>query len=170
MLGLEEGPHPDFGVPVYWLYLNGQDVVHITSAREPADVTETNRDIIAKGGKPIHHVAFRAPDVEATLAHLRDIGVHYIEQQASGDSLLQVFVHDPNGIVIELNFAAEEVAPGTRPKLLLNICASADAMSVVANRQGVGDSSSTFCRHVAALDAVGAPHSPGARCTAHNKR
>jgi len=47
--------------------------------------------------------------------------VPYIEQQASGDSLYQVFVRDPNGVVIELNFTPDEAAPGTKPKLSINI-------------------------------------------------
>jgi catechol 2,3-dioxygenase-like lactoylglutathione lyase family enzyme len=121
VLGLEVGPHPDFGVPVYWLYLDGQDVIHLTSAREPMEVTDTDNATIAKGGQPIHHVAFRAHDVQATLGHLEDSGVPYIEQHASGESLFQVFVRDPNGIVIELNFAADEVEPGTKAKLSLNL-------------------------------------------------
>ncbi len=121
VLGLEPGPHPDFGVPVYWLYLNGQDVVHITAAREPEPVAHTSPELIAEGGRPIHHIAFRAQDPAATLAHLRANDVPYIEQQASGDSLYQVFVRDPNGIVVELNFAPTEVEAGTSPKLSLNL-------------------------------------------------
>ena len=121
VLGLEEGPHPDFGVPVYWMYLNGQDVIHITSAREAMTVADTSPENSAKGGRPIHHVAFRAHDVAATLDHLRANDVPYIEQQASGDSLYQVFVRDPNGVVIELNFAADEVEAGSSSKLSIDI-------------------------------------------------
>ena len=29
VLGMTSGPHPDFGFPVHWMYLNGVDVVHI---------------------------------------------------------------------------------------------------------------------------------------------
>jgi len=29
VLGLREGPHPDFGFPVKWLYAGDVDVVHI---------------------------------------------------------------------------------------------------------------------------------------------
>ncbi|SVB04040.1 uncharacterized protein METZ01_LOCUS156894, partial [marine metagenome] len=31
VLGLEEGPHPDFGFPVKWLYIGNRDVVHMTT-------------------------------------------------------------------------------------------------------------------------------------------
>ena len=37
-------------------------------------------------------------------------GITYLEQQASKEDLYQVFVRDPNGITVELNFPAEEAA------------------------------------------------------------
>jgi len=38
VLGMQEGWHPDFGFPVYWMYLDGKDVVHIgRSARQASD-------------------------------------------------------------------------------------------------------------------------------------
>ena len=33
VLGMQEGWHPDFGFPVYWMYLGGVDVVHIGVSR-----------------------------------------------------------------------------------------------------------------------------------------
>ena len=33
VLGMQEGPHPDFGFPVHWMYLDGRDVVHIGRGR-----------------------------------------------------------------------------------------------------------------------------------------
>jgi catechol 2,3-dioxygenase-like lactoylglutathione lyase family enzyme len=32
-LGCRSGDHPDFGFPVYWLYIGEQDVIHIGRAR-----------------------------------------------------------------------------------------------------------------------------------------
>ena len=38
VLGMKEGPHPDFGFPVKWLYLGGVDVVHVgPSARQAGE-------------------------------------------------------------------------------------------------------------------------------------
>src|SRR5579859_7261167 len=38
VLGMQEGWHPDFGFPVYWMYLDGKDVVHIgRSARHASE-------------------------------------------------------------------------------------------------------------------------------------
>jgi catechol 2,3-dioxygenase-like lactoylglutathione lyase family enzyme len=32
-LGFRNGYHPEFGFPVYWLYIGEQDVIHIGKAR-----------------------------------------------------------------------------------------------------------------------------------------
>ena len=37
-LGFRNGDHPDFGFPVYWLYIGDQDVIHIGKARHFDDV------------------------------------------------------------------------------------------------------------------------------------
>jgi catechol 2,3-dioxygenase-like lactoylglutathione lyase family enzyme len=125
VLGFRLGEHPDFGVPVNWLYLGDGDVIHITQA--PGDeIGETppgpgNREDIARGGRPIHHVAFRASGLKQTLAHLEAKNVAYIEQQAGAQNLYQVFMRDPNGITVELNFPADEAEGLSSPKLALTL-------------------------------------------------
>ena len=39
LLGLREGPRPDFPVPGYWFYIGDQAVLHVVSMRIP-----THRD------------------------------------------------------------------------------------------------------------------------------
>ena len=123
MLGFRLGGHPDFGVPVNWLYLDDGDVIHIAQA--PKDEIDgktpvtTSRDNIARGGRPIHHIAFRASGLKQTLAHLEAKGVTYIEQQAGAQNLYQLFLQDPNGITVELNFPAAEADGLKPPKLAL---------------------------------------------------
>ncbi|MFP6726608.1 MAG: hypothetical protein VCB63_07120, partial [Alphaproteobacteria bacterium] len=77
------------------------------------------RSEITRGGRPIHHVAFRASGLDETLVHLQANGIEYVEQQASGQNVYQVFLQDPNGITVELNFPAEEAAGRQAPKLAL---------------------------------------------------
>ena len=119
VLGMEVGEHPDFGIPVYWLYLDGRDVIHIVQAESPEAVEAASRENIAAGGRPIHHVAFRAEGLDETLSRLESLGVPWVEQQAGSQSLYQVFVRDPNGITVELNFAAAEAAGREVPRLAL---------------------------------------------------
>jgi len=43
------------------------------------------------------------------MAHLRSLGVQFNERRANGQALYQLFLYDPNGIKIELNYDAAEV-------------------------------------------------------------
>jgi len=121
VLGLEEGPHPDFGFPVYWMYLNGTDVVHIgQSARtaQPAQSQYLGRlaQASADGTGALDHIAFRATGLPKMLEHLQAKGIKFSQRRANGQALFQLFFLDPNGLKIELNFAAEEAA-GIEPEL-----------------------------------------------------
>jgi catechol 2,3-dioxygenase-like lactoylglutathione lyase family enzyme len=121
VLGLEEGWHPDFGFPVYWLYLGGVDVVHISqSAKQAGDIQKaylgrTSQDAGAGTGA-IDHIAFRASGLRDMMAHLRREGVSFNERRANGQALYQLFMLDPNGIKVELNFDAAE-AQGLEPEV-----------------------------------------------------
>jgi len=42
------------------------------------------------------------------MEHLRSEGVPFSQRRANGQALFQLFFYDPNGIKIELNYAAEE--------------------------------------------------------------
>lgn len=116
-LGFTKGPHPDFGADaeVTWLYLGDRDVVHIApplpgdAARARPNPDATPKDI-ARGSRPVHHIAFRAANRKEMTARLKAKGITYLEQQASKQDLYQVFVRDPNGVTVELNFPAQEAA------------------------------------------------------------
>lgn len=122
VLGLEEGPHPDFGFPVKWLYANGTDVVHIGPSAKTAGENQkrylgrTSRDT-GTGTGALDHIAFRASGLKRMIAHLRAQKVDFNERRASNQALYQLFLYDPNGIKIELNFDAAE-AEGLTPGVM----------------------------------------------------
>ena len=122
VLGMQEGSHPDFGFPVHWLYLNGRDVVHIGQSakhageKQKAYLGRTSRDT-GSGTGAIDHIAFRATGLPAMLAHLRSHKIEFIERRADNQALYQLFICDPNGIKIELNFDAAE-AEGLEPGVI----------------------------------------------------
>ena len=122
VLGMEEGWHPEFGFPVVWLYANGVDVVHIGQNAEQASESQkaylgrTAQDT-GSGTGAIDHIAFLATGLDDTLARLRRHGVEFKERRASGQALYQVFMFDPNGIKVELNFDAAE-ASGREPAVM----------------------------------------------------
>lgn len=112
VLGLEVGPHPDFRVPVYWLYLDGRDVLHLTSGGP--GVSENRKRYLGQeseatwGSGVLDHVAFHATGLTAMMAHLDARGIEYRRRQVSDQNLFQLFLTDPNGVKVELNFPAEE--------------------------------------------------------------
>jgi catechol 2,3-dioxygenase-like lactoylglutathione lyase family enzyme len=122
ILGMKPGAHPDFGFPVHWMYIGDVDVVHIgPSARAAGEIQKeylgrTSGDA-GTGTGAIDHIAFRATGLRAMLEHLRAEGVPFAQRRANGQALFQVFFHDPNGIKIELNYAAAE-AQGIEPELM----------------------------------------------------
>ena len=122
VLGMRSGPHPDFGFPVHWMYVGDVDVVHIgPSARKAGEIQKkylgrTSADAGAGTGA-IDHIAFRATGLAQMIAHLKAQNVPFTQRRANGQALFQLFFHDPNGIKIELNYAAAE-AEGIAPELM----------------------------------------------------
>jgi catechol 2,3-dioxygenase-like lactoylglutathione lyase family enzyme len=122
VLGMQPGPHPDFGFPVHWMYVNGVDVVHIgPSAKSAGEIQKKylgrSSQQSEAGTGAVDHIAFRATGLRDMLQHLRAERVSFSQRRANGQALFQLFLYDPNGIKIELNYAAEE-AEGIRPELM----------------------------------------------------
>jgi len=122
VLGMKTGPHPDFGFPVHWMYVNGVDIVHIgPSAKNAGNIqrkylgrTSQKSD---QGTGALDHIAFRATGLRGMLEHLKREKVPFTQRRANGQALFQLFLLDPNGIKIELNYASEE-AEGIAPELM----------------------------------------------------
>jgi catechol 2,3-dioxygenase-like lactoylglutathione lyase family enzyme len=113
-LGMETGPHPDFGFPVEWLYIGDTDVIHLTqggagASAERAAYLPPASDA-TRGSGAIDHIAFDATDARGTLDRLAGLGIAATTRRANKDAPLQAFLFDPNGIKVELNFPPEECA------------------------------------------------------------
>jgi catechol 2,3-dioxygenase-like lactoylglutathione lyase family enzyme len=119
-LGFRNGDHPEFGFPVYWLYIGEQDVLHIGKARHsthqdtylstPGD--QAGQDYSAAGAPGsgrIDHVCFNCEGIEEFVERLTRNGIEFSERKAHNSDLFQLFMREPiNGIKVELNFSAEE--------------------------------------------------------------
>lgn len=112
VLGMREGPHPDFGFPVRWLYIGERDVLHVTEGGAAVSAERRRylgqESTVVRGSGAIDHVAFRATGLDATIAHLEALGIEFNERRVDDQSLYQLFLMDPNGVKVELNFAAAE--------------------------------------------------------------
>ena len=59
----------------------------------------------------VHHVAFVSRGFDAMRQRLQSTGMPFEARQVPGGDLWQIFVNDPNGVMIELNYeAAKEVS------------------------------------------------------------
>jgi catechol 2,3-dioxygenase-like lactoylglutathione lyase family enzyme len=120
LLGLKVGPRPPFPFPGLWLYAGDTSdyanaAVHIIGIdrHDPEGLKRYlgDKDEAAlKGTGVVDHVAFFATGLADTLARLAAHGVPWRERTVPLLGLHQVFVDDPNGVVVELNFPAHEKA------------------------------------------------------------
>lgn len=110
VLGMTDGARPDFDFPGNWLYIGGRPVVHLVGIDpdDPSGLIEyLGGDIdpaSLDGSGAFDHLAFRAGDPDAVIARLRAKGCPFREREVPGMDLFQVFVEDPNGITVEINF------------------------------------------------------------------
>jgi catechol 2,3-dioxygenase-like lactoylglutathione lyase family enzyme len=122
VLGMKPGPHPEFGFPVHWMYVGEVDIVHIGPSAKGASENQkkylgrTSQDAGAGTGA-LDHIAFRASGLRGMLEHLRAERVPFTQRRANGQALFQLFLYDPNGVKIELNYAGSE-AEGLAPELM----------------------------------------------------
>lgn len=110
VLGLEKGPRPNFAFPGAWMYSEGKAVVHLV------DISKTDEQQKPDSGV-VHHVAFVSSGFDSMKQRLSSKGMPFDARQVPGGELWQIFVNDPNGVMIELNYeAAKEnaVAPSER--------------------------------------------------------
>ena len=99
ILGLENGERPNFSFPGAWMYSEGRPVVHLV------DISPTSEPQKPDSGV-VHHVAFASRDFNGMKARLQSKGVAFDIRQVPGGELWQIFVRDPNGVMIELNYEA----------------------------------------------------------------
>ena len=111
---MDDGDRPDFPFPGAWLYVDGTAVVHLVGVdpADPAGLQEyLGGNIDAEsltGSGSFDHIAFRAKDPDVLVRRLKNKGYPFRERKVPSMDLFQVFVEDPNGITIELNYWAED--------------------------------------------------------------
>jgi catechol 2,3-dioxygenase-like lactoylglutathione lyase family enzyme len=103
VLGFENGPRPPFNFPGAWLYCEGIPVLHLN------DIAGSDAEP-ASGTGVIEHIAFRSRGFKAMKRRLEELGMVHRVNQVPGRPLWQIFLHDPNGVEIELNFTAPGIA------------------------------------------------------------
>ncbi len=103
VLGLKLGDRPPFPFGGAWLYCGDRAVVHLVETTAQPE----------SGDPQIEHFAFRARDLPAFQQVLKAHKLPHETVLVPGNGNTQVFLRDPDGNKVEVQFAAEESAQTT---------------------------------------------------------
>jgi catechol 2,3-dioxygenase-like lactoylglutathione lyase family enzyme len=107
VLGMRAGFRPKLEFPGYWVYLGDVPVVHIADHESYIDWTEAVGIRISTGPPgtgALDHIAFNATGFDTTFERLKGLGIPLTHNILEDIGLKQIFLEDPNGLGIELNF------------------------------------------------------------------
>ncbi len=110
-LGMTQGFRPQLGFPGYWMYLGPTAVIHIAEwVTYTAHSTGKDIPVTAPADSTgaFDHIAFNAEDFEAVVARLARHGVTPARNLVSKSGMRQLFVFDPNGVKLEINFRNQQ--------------------------------------------------------------
>jgi len=114
VLGFEVMPRPDFPFPGYWLGINGKIQVHMAQAGVPNSALYylgSPKNAATSNSGVIDHIAFLATEPDKFVEHLKARGVACRPRNFPDSGLYQLFIKDPDGLTIELNFFGVTKAP-----------------------------------------------------------
>ena len=96
VVGLTEGFRPAFERFGFWLYIGDKDVLHLITPKEG--------DSRSLQKSSFDHVAFKTDHYQDVLQKLRRLNIPFDEKPIPGMSANQIFLKDPAGNRVELNF------------------------------------------------------------------
>ncbi|MFT4076618.1 MAG: VOC family protein [Asticcacaulis sp.] len=85
-----------------WLYAGDRAVIHLNLFG--TDNTYKREVMPGAPTGAIHHIAFECEGLDDTLARIAARGLRYERNELPEISLTQLFVVDPNNVLLELNF------------------------------------------------------------------
>ena len=99
VVGLTIGYRPAFERFGFWLYIGDKDVLHLITPKE-GDGRSLQKS-------SFDHIAFKTANYEAVLKKLKSLSIPFEEKPIPGMSVHQIFLHDPAGNRVELNFEGD---------------------------------------------------------------
>ena len=94
ILDFSEGFRPPFNFPGAWLYVAESAIIHLVfDNSEPSD-----------NYNPVDHIAFKASGYQETIKRLESANWGYRCSDVPDSKIRQIFLVDPNGVKLELNF------------------------------------------------------------------
>ena len=99
------GPPPLTPQNATWMYdAAGRAIIHINSVDCPRTVDRPVEPGSVTGA--VHHVALKMTGYEEVIARLEARRAEYKENLVGSIKLRQIFISDPNNVLLELNFFA----------------------------------------------------------------
>ena len=96
VVGLTDGFRPTFERFGFWLYIEDKDVLHLITPKE-GDGRSLQKS-------SFDHVAFKTADYQGVLQKLKTLNIPFEEKPIPGMAAHQIFLRDPAGNRVELNF------------------------------------------------------------------
>jgi len=98
VLGMVDGERPPFDFPGLWLYVGDTPCVHVALTDGAGE----------NGTGAIDHIAFNASGYEEMVERLDKLGISARRRTVPRLGLRQLFIKDPDGVTIEINYPASD--------------------------------------------------------------
>lgn len=105
VLGLSVGERPNFRRKGFWLYSGNVPIVHLTAC-DDADARTSGESAL----NYFDHIAFSCEGLAGLISRLKQLNIAYEVVEIASLGQVQVFVRDPAGVGVELNFVNESLA------------------------------------------------------------
>jgi catechol 2,3-dioxygenase-like lactoylglutathione lyase family enzyme len=111
VLGFEQMPRPPFPFKGYWLGVNGKIQVHMGEHGIPNSelyYLGTPKNAALDNSGVVDHIAFLAEKPDEFRKRFTDMRLEHRARTLPEFDLYQMFLKDPDGLMIELNFFGVE--------------------------------------------------------------
>ncbi len=114
VLGFDVMPRPDLPFPGYWLGVSGKIQVHMGPDGIPGEASlyfGTSARSARDNAGVVDHIAFQGTDPGELARRLSEHGLPSRTRYIAEIQLFQIFVADPDGLMIELNYPGVATEP-----------------------------------------------------------
>lgn len=109
VLGMKEAFRPDLGFPGHWL-LMGSTMIHTVGG----EMAKDGAGKWVSGSGAVDHIALGGTGYDDMRDTFRKHGIEWRENAIPEAKIWQLFVKDPSGVFVEINFDASKEPPGTK--------------------------------------------------------
>ncbi len=118
VLGMKKVKRPDFSFPGLWFQM-GETMFHIYGG-DAAKTHDGNFDY-RQTVSPVDHIALRARGFDEMKEAVKKHRCNWRQNNVADFGLWQLFVVDPSGVTIELNFDAKDEPRGSKGPTKRNV-------------------------------------------------